>query len=756
MALFLAALVGVGFQFWESILWHLKPMDQRPSYVLIVMDDLDWDLVAQEWLAAGSETGEPVTGSPPTATKVRFPELRELAQAGMVFTNFHATTPVCGPARASILSGQYASRHRVRVNRPGHPTANGFAGGFRQYGRNRDFVRSMQAAHYQTCFVGKYVHDGFEPNPAEGIAWSDLLPYGWDRFHACMGAQYNNFWAVDSQTAMTQKIASVFRTDYETDQVIAMLAQQAQTKQAQMICWFTLLPHDSTETEVAYPDRCRELFVDEIPPSFARQVTAVGLELPEALRVLPSELSREQQTFIQEKWIERLRSVKAFDENLGRIRRYLQEQGRWENTVIFITSDHGFRLGDHGHVGKRLPYDPITRVPLLVCGGGVRPGRSEELLANIDLAPTLLELSQSDRLPDVEMDGRSFADLIRPASMSARPRRAEVLLEGWESENIWGQRVPGVWTALRTQREQYTEWASGEREYYELAEDPWQLKNRYAELSTDRRSDWETRLHQLRQTDRPPILSLPPEAWEFIAAAPQNPCFSAVTWQGYVDADGGIERLQMQVCDAENQVYWDGRSWGQTATDLPVHLQNPSGLVSGWEFQLQIPLGSTATDVATAAVPSEALAERTVTLTVSATGANGKVNRVVAAQSVRLRLLDPETWIESPAGAPPGQVPATLRGWAAGHVPLRFVRLVIRDTATQTYWNGETWVADFTQVNATLGEVGVDGRRSWEFEFQGQTNGPLYIAARAVDQNGNFDKTVAVLGKSDSAAARHD
>jgi arylsulfatase A-like enzyme len=708
---------------------------ERPSYILMVLDDLDWDLVEDDFLGESKQLFGEIVGEP------RFPVMHELASRGAVFSNFHATTPVCGPARASILSGQYAHRHQARVNRPNHPTAHGFAGGVSEYGRNRDFARYLQAGGYQTCFVGKYVHDGFEPDREQGVSWPDLMPHGWDRFHACLGARYQDFLAVDSASNRTQKVPEGFRTDYEADQVIAMLAEQERTKKSQLVCWFALAPHDAENSEKTYPDRLQNEFADELPPSLGRQTGAAGLRLPAPLQLLPDELSSAQRAMVIEKWRERLRSLKAFDENLGRIRDYLAQEDRLKNTVFVITSDHGYRLGDHGHVGKRLPYDRITRVPLLISGAGIPAGRSQRLLANIDLAPTLIDLALGPQaVLSSEFDGQSFVPLLLQPNIDPRQRQ-EILIECWEAENVWGQQIPGVWTILRGENYAYTEWGTGDREYYELDSDPDQLDNRYEALNSEQIGSLRNRMLGIRQSaERHPIATIQAESLGRLSKTPQNLTYVPLWLSGFADAESGIESVGLEVHDVLANQYWNGRHWQNDHAWIPAELRNPDGLVSQWNCRLQMQTPAEAASPSLVA-PVDTL-ERKVNVSVRVVGKNGQAHMATLQQQLQMRPMDPETWVIVNAEPDAVSEVVELSGYAFGVSPIRNVRVAIQDKENKSYWDGKSWVEKYTHIEANIESL-ENGIVQWRYTFTGGLYHRLYFSARAMDAKNNFDKTPA-------------
>ena len=123
----------------------------------------------------------------------------------------------------------------------------------------------------------------------------------------------------------------------------------------------------------------------------------------------------------------RRESLLAVDEAIADVVGTLARTGRLASTYVLFTSDNGFFQGEHRIVkGKYLAYDPSTRVPLLIRGPGIAPGTvSKELVANTDLAPTLLEATGA--VADIPVDGRSILPFARDPRL--RTRRA-VLHEG--------------------------------------------------------------------------------------------------------------------------------------------------------------------------------------------------------------------------------------------------------------------------------------------------------------------------------------
>jgi hypothetical protein len=107
-----------------------------------------------------------------------------------------------------------------------------------------------------------------------------------------------------------------------------------------------------------------------------------------------------------------------------------------------------------------------------------------------------------------------------------------------------------------------------------------------------------------------------------------------------------------------------------------------------------------------------------------------------------LRFEDPETWIDVPEGLDQGCRPMTFTGRALDRGTVKRVVLVVFDKDTNTFWAGDQWVSDYTTVDAVL-EPAADGGVNWSWSFEGHSRNNVFVGARAVDDERDFDATVA-------------
>lgn len=174
----------------------------------------------------------------------------------------------------------------------------------------------------------------------------------------------------------------------------------------------------------------------------------------------------EQDAEFDEKYRDRMRGLRGVDEMVERIVRAAERQGELDNTYFVFTSDNGYLLGEHRWEGKANPYDPSVRVPFVVRGPGIPAGaRRSEIIANTDWAPTIAGFAGVST-PDF-VDGRDAGALFEPNPPAWRDK---VLLEYFGPHFDYG--------AVRTADGRlYAEYGTGEKEYYDLKQDPHQLES---------------------------------------------------------------------------------------------------------------------------------------------------------------------------------------------------------------------------------------------------------------------------------------
>ncbi len=384
------------------------------------------------------------------------PQMDRLAREGVHCANAFVTTSLCSPSRASILTGLYAHNHRVINNNEPLPPGLIY---FPQY---------LQKAGYQTAFIGKWHMGHTDDSPKPGFDfWLSFRGQGF----------YNSPRPNYTLNLNGKRVPQTdYITDFLTDHAIEWLKQRDRSRP-----FFLYLSHKAVHGPFEPAKRHRGRYVGRAMPK------PVTLHDTPANYLLKPRWVRDQRNSwhgvdfpyhgrlgsLEELYRRYCETLLAVDESVGRIMDYVKQEGILDSTVIMYMGDNGFGWGEHGLIDKRTAYEWSMRVPLLVrCPDLFRPGtKLEQVVANIDIAPTILELA--GLRPPKHMDGRSFLPLLRGDDVAWR----DALLY----EYYWERNFPHTPTmhALRTDRFKYIHYYGiwDVDELYDLKNDPHERVN---------------------------------------------------------------------------------------------------------------------------------------------------------------------------------------------------------------------------------------------------------------------------------------
>ena len=447
---------------------------------------------------------------------------RLLAARGTTFANAIDSFPLCCPARATFITGQYAHNH-------------GVGGNFWPYGwygmkhRGNILPAWLQRAGYRTALIGKWLN-GYGARDAHGEVpkgfdiWRGLLDVSaYDYYNFVMNrngsletwgdadfarklVEFAKIEVVKNDgglPAVLGKLADVFGPgpytywgtedpkDYSPD-VTGRITEdlvrgEARSKKPFFIWWAPAAPHreDVAVTLMGRPgadprpapryERKSSTYTLPRPPSFNESDFA---DKPSNMRDAAPSMSEKQIQQLQLDYEGRMGSLLAVDYHVKRLVHTLRATGQLRNTLIVFLSDNGWLQGQHRVTGdKFLPYEESLRIPLIVRGPGVPRGQTVRgQVANIDFAPTLADVARAK--PGRTMDGVSLMPTIR--NPHRRPQRVveiealDRLFRGNVPVNAWDRPYKGV----RTDRYTYVVYKeTGEQELYDRRTDPYQLDN---------------------------------------------------------------------------------------------------------------------------------------------------------------------------------------------------------------------------------------------------------------------------------------
>jgi len=405
----------------------------RPNVILIISDQFRWDCV-------GANGWNPLNLTP---------NLDAMAAEGTNFANAITNQPVCGPSRACLFTGMYATGNGVWHNGlPLPPECETFAKAFRSAGYTANYVGKWHLApedHRDPATLGpvpKQYRGGFD-DFWEGANALELTS------HPFEGEMFDG----DGKPI---RFSNEYRTDFLTGRVVRFLKEK-RTKAPFFLC-------------VSYLETHHQNDIDKFVPPKKYADTYKNCFVPQDLRPLPGSWPSQLADYYG--------CVKGIDDAVGTLLTTLKEEGLEDNTIVMFVSDHGCHFKTRNSEYKRSPHESSIHIPLIAQGPGFnRSLEIPELVSQIDIAPSLLDAARVS-IPGT-MQGKSFLSLL------------ERKTENWRNEVYIGMREFTTGRILRTPDWTYAVsapkrpgWKSAERadqyvEYmlYDLKADPFQHTN---------------------------------------------------------------------------------------------------------------------------------------------------------------------------------------------------------------------------------------------------------------------------------------
>ncbi len=429
------------------------------------------------------------------------PNIDRIAREGALLTNNLVTNSICGPSRATLLTGKYS-----HIN------------GYRNNDRTRFditqqlFPDLLQKGGYQTAWIGK-LHLNSLPT---GFDYWSILPG--------QGIYYNpQFISAPNDTVRKEGYVA----DIITESSLNWINKRDQKKPFFLVVgqksvhreWYPDLQDLGAYDNINFP--LPETFYDNYEGRAAAKDQDMTIEktmrLKDDLKVhldydrVPGykffsdekkKILRDYYDKISQEFDDKKLSGKALtewkyqryikdylatanglDRNIGKILDYLDKTGLSKNTVVIYASDQGFYMGEHGWFDKRFIYEESLKTPFVIRYPGViKPGtRVEKLVSNIDWAPTVLDLAGA-KIP-AEIQGRSFLPLLDKNATANTPWRDAAYYHYYEYPQ---PHHVSPHFGVRTKRYKLARFYNGVNswELFDLEKDPHELKNVYAEKSS--------------------------------------------------------------------------------------------------------------------------------------------------------------------------------------------------------------------------------------------------------------------------------
>jgi N-acetylglucosamine-6-sulfatase len=464
------------------------PQSRRPNIVMVMADDM-------------------------RADELRFmPNVRRvLAGTGLTFRNSFSPYPLCCPARASFLTGQYAHNHHVFSHHA--------PWGFEAFDDRRTLATALNATGYNTVFLGKYLNGyGVEKSLVTGQPSFRYVPRGWTDWYGAVsrppdsgystGGTYNYR---DTLFNINGRTDHSHRGQYQTD-VLGRFARSLVRKYHRsprpfFMYFSSVAPHFGEPAETddprgittadgrpekiktpARPEWVRGRFDRQIPRASGLPKDGGPSERDVSDKPRPMnqrlELTGQERTAVRELTRQRAEALFVLDQQVGRLVDTLKATGEYSNTVIMFTSDNGYFLGEHRmRQGKIKPHEPSLRVPFLIAGKGVPHGSRFDPVTTPGITATIADLAHA-KMP-FPADGVSLVPSLR----RDRGWKVPVVTEGREESAVFKQARgatagfddPRTTIGIRTPRWKYVRYDDGDGELYDLDVDPNELTNRYGD-----------------------------------------------------------------------------------------------------------------------------------------------------------------------------------------------------------------------------------------------------------------------------------
>lgn len=440
---------------WFTLIWvgligsERKLEAKEPNVLLILCDDLRWNALG-------------CTGHP----HVKTPNIDRIAAEGIIFENAFCTTSLCSPSRASILSGLYAHQHGVTNNFTEYPSA------------LNSFPKQLQAAGYETAYIGKWHMGENNDDPRPGFDWFVT--------HKGQGKYFDTEFNFHGKE---RKVVPGYYTTVVTDMAEDWIEKRDSDKP-----WMLMLgqkaphsfyipeakyEHAFDQVRIPYPESAFQL---QGKPKWIEQRLATwhGIYGPlfDYRKTFPDstpEAVADFERMIRAYW----GTILSVDDSVGRLVELLKNRGELDNTVIIFMGDNGLLEGEHGMVDKRTMHEPSIRIPLIVRYPKLENSkgrRIKEQVLTVDLAPTICEIGQAAAMPDIA--GRSMVKLVEEGD--SQWRKSWLYYYNYEKQFPYTPNVRGIrsdkWKLIRYPHGD----GSPDRhlmEFYDLENDPEERQN---------------------------------------------------------------------------------------------------------------------------------------------------------------------------------------------------------------------------------------------------------------------------------------
>jgi len=414
----------------------------QPNIVFILSDNIRYDCLG-------------VTGHP----FIQTPALDRLAGEGLLFENAFNTTSLCSPSRASFLTGAYARSHGVLNNHTPWTETMPF------------FLENLSETGYDTAFIGKF------HLPGEGLP---ELPYLNEYVSFTIKEHQGQYF--DCPLVVNGK-EEPSNTPYLITELTDRALKYLDRERNDPFCLY--LSYKTAHFPFLPPKDLAGMYADETPPIPGEVDPWLG-------RADGNVFEGTMVGSIENLYLRYCEAITGMDREIDRVLSYLDEANLADNTIVIYASDNGYMWGEHRLIGINWHYEEAIRLQFIVRCPWLVPDKGatrSQMVLNVDLAPTLMELAGVD-IPD-HVQGTSFLPILSNADAPSR--------DAWfyEYYKYFPEDVPNI-IGVRTKTHKYVEFEGRMKpELYDLTADPKENINLYG---TPEGESLTTKLKELMHT----------------------------------------------------------------------------------------------------------------------------------------------------------------------------------------------------------------------------------------------------------------
>jgi len=415
-------------------------LQERPNIVLFLVDDARLD---------------DLTATPSIQARI--------GGQGAVVRKFYAPFPLCCPARATLLTGEYPHNHGVLSNLA--PT-----GGWAEF-EDSSTLATWLTPTYRTGLIGKYFNQYKAP----------YTPPGWDEWMVPQGMYdyAGTRWWLDRGLGGAWSTVPGYQTDTIGSLASDFVLRNAPSDEPFFLYTSIVAPHAGVPADPDDPagfptPYVKPVYRDALAGSKVLTDPAFNEADVSDKSVRPRPLTSAEIAGLQETAAQRREALMSAEDAVERVLDTLAASGEADNTYVMFMSDNGYILGEHRiRGGKLAPYEVSNHVPFLVSGPGIVPGTVvDDVSAQVDFAPTVM--SMAGLTAPAAVDG---VDLL-PRLTGTQPSltRKGILLEATDTQATVDP-LPWLYRGVVSQRFKYVERSTGKKELYDLRADPSELVN---------------------------------------------------------------------------------------------------------------------------------------------------------------------------------------------------------------------------------------------------------------------------------------